>query len=64
MQKVVLKFTSAALLWAFKQAIGAPEVDINLDQCTITCECSETEITLATTIYRAKIVGEVGKAIK
>jgi hypothetical protein len=58
MQKVTLKFKSASLLWSFKQAIRAAEVQVDPMQCTITCACSETEVSLAIEKYEARVIAE------
>jgi hypothetical protein len=58
MQRVTLKFRSAGLLWAYKQEIKVHEVEINLHKCTLTCRCSEAEISLAVQKFEAEIVTE------
>lgn len=58
MQKVTLKFKSVSLLWEFKQAIKAHEVEINLHKCTITCHCSGVEVSLAVQKFGAEVVTE------
>ena len=61
MQKVTLKFKSANQLWAFKQTIRAHDVEINLTHCTLTCNCSEMEISLAIEKYEAKVLSPTSK---
>jgi hypothetical protein len=56
MQKITLKFKSANQLWAFKQLIKSQDVEINLNQCTITCNCSEDELTLAVGKFGAEVL--------
>jgi hypothetical protein len=56
MQKVTLKFKSGKQLWEFKQQIRAQDVEINLRNCTLTCHCSEKEISLAIVKFGAEAV--------
>lgn len=56
MQKVTLKFKSSKQLWDFKQEIKAQDVEINLRNCTITCNCSEKEISQAIEKFGAEVV--------
>jgi hypothetical protein len=58
MPLVTLKFKSANLLWQFKQAIKAGNVNIDLKKCTLTCNCSAEEIKLAMEKYGAIIIEE------
>lgn len=61
MSSLTLKFKSANLLWQFKQAIKADEVSMNLQECTLTCNCSAEDIKLALTQYGAVVVREEKK---
>jgi hypothetical protein len=56
---ITLKFTSAALLWQFKQIIKTGEVEINLKELNITCRCEEKEISFAIQHYKAVVLLEL-----
>jgi hypothetical protein len=56
MKKVTLHFKSIQQLWQFKQAINTQEVEVNFDQCTLTCHCDEKEVQLAIDRFNAKVL--------
>ena len=55
-EKVILKFATVSSLWSFRLEINAQVFEMNLQQLSITCECSKQQIELAVNKYKASVV--------
>ncbi|MBB1285372.1 hypothetical protein HRH25_13390 [Flavisolibacter sp. BT320] len=53
--KVTIAFPSILKLWSFKQILHKRPIHTNIFKKRITCTCTEEEITLATSLYCARI---------
>lgn len=60
---IVLQFPDMQLLWQFAQTLACKSIEINTRAYIVICDCTELEINLALTNYRAKILeGSLVKA--
>lgn len=46
-------------LWKFKMLINANYAEVNFQNCTIVCECTEEHLQIALQDYSAQIVEQV-----
>ena len=53
--KVTIAFPSILTLWNFKQLLYKRSIQTSILKKSITCTCSEEEITLATALYHARV---------
>jgi hypothetical protein len=58
-KKIVLQFPNLFMLWNFAQGIKANSLEINTGNKTLTCDCSETEASLAIEKYNAVLIAEL-----
>jgi hypothetical protein len=54
--KVQIRFPNLYLLWNFVQYIHATSVEINTAHKTLSCSCSEAEISLALQKFNAELL--------
>jgi hypothetical protein len=47
------------VLWNFAQSMEADSMEINTGNKTLTCDCSETEVSLAIEKYNAVLIAEL-----
>lgn len=53
---IAFQFPDMRLLWNFAQQLTCKSIDINTNTKTLICDCTEAEINLALTQYRATIL--------
>lgn len=56
MKKTLLKFSSAIYLIAFRKYSKAKHWEINLNELTVLCDCTDKEAIVACTDFRAMIL--------
>ena len=59
MRRVTLQFPDTKSLWAFAQTLQSEFIQINSTERTLTCNCSDHEVSKALMQYNAEIVDEV-----
>jgi len=58
-KKIVLQFPNLQILWNFAQTLRSSSLEINTNNKTLTCACSDTDIALAIEKFRATVVREL-----
>jgi hypothetical protein len=55
----VLQFPTITLLWSFAKELNNKSIHINTWERTLICDCPESEINLALTAFKAKMMEEM-----
>lgn len=63
-REVTLQFPSFEALWAFNLSIHSPFFEFNPRKKMLYCECTDDQINLALTRYRATRVNGMGNSSK
>lgn len=58
-KKVILQFRDLNSLWQFARRIQANELEINTDNKSLCCNCSEADLSLAIEFYHAVVAEEM-----
>ena len=58
--KILIQFSSIHLLWQFAQSIGATNIEINMHQKTLLCDCSANDLELLP-LYNGKVIQHENK---
>jgi hypothetical protein len=59
MKRVTLMFPDTKSLWSFAQTLRSNSIHVNSTILTITCNCTETDVSKAVLQFDAKILDEI-----
>jgi hypothetical protein len=58
-KKIVLRFPTLYVLWNFAQTLHGESVEVNTNNKTLICDCTESEVAIAVEAYRATVLEEI-----
>jgi hypothetical protein len=58
-KKTILRFPTLYVLWNFAQTLDGESMEVNTNNKTLICNCTDSEIATAVETYRATVLEEI-----